>query len=112
MAHSVDRFRPDLDSLDARGILAELYEQFLVDRPADVQPAPYTKSWFRDPFLLDDVGEASIRDRARVLAVRTSTRDRIIARCLRTNQVFECSLDAEELDTIIRCFCEFVEAIR
>lgn len=55
LAHSFERFRPDLDSWSARDILAELYEQFLVDRPADVQPAPYAKSWSRDPFLLDDV---------------------------------------------------------
>lgn len=112
LAHSIERFRPDLDSWSAQDILAELYEQFLADRPADVQPAPHAKSWSRDPFLLDEVGDASIRDRARVLAVRTSTRDRIIARCLRTNQVFECLLVAGELDAILGDFCEFVEAMR
>ncbi len=111
LAHSIERFRPDLDSSSARDILAELYEQFVVDRPADIPLAPPTKSWSRGPFVLDEVGEASIRDRARIVAVRTSTRDRIIARCLRTNQVFECLLDAGELYAIIQDFCEFVEAV-
>lgn len=98
------RTRPDLEQLTSAACFHELVEKYL--KPGS--PVP----WDRDPYVLDEVGDASIRDWASAVAFRrTDGVDRVIARNLTDGSFFETELASGVLDEILRKYCQWAESL-
>src|SRR5690606_6547091 len=94
----------DLDGHSAAAVYELLLGRFM--KPA---AAAGNGRMDRDPFLLDDVGEASLRDRVSVLVVRRSDGcDRVIVRELKQGSVFEEVVPALVVDDTVSGFCDWV----
>jgi hypothetical protein len=102
------RTRKDLECSSPEVVLWELFEKYVSPGGARIKGG-----WDRDPYLLDDVGEASLRDRASVLAFRASDgRDHLIARNWKTGETLHVVEEAGHLDEVIRSFCEWCESLQ
>ncbi|HEX8171952.1 MAG TPA: Imm42 family immunity protein [Thermoanaerobaculia bacterium] len=85
------RTRADLDDASA----AEVFRALHMPEAA--------AAWDRDPFVLDDVGESSLRDRWSIVVVRRADgRDRMIVRDGRRNTITETTLPTGTCDTVLR----------
>jgi len=119
LQESSRRTRVDLDEMPAPDVYELLYGRFVIDitrvditvkRPTS--PISH-EPWDRDPYLLDDVGESSLRDKFAVLAVRRSdAQDRIIVKSFRDDVVWEVLLPPGECDATIVSYCTWVEGLR
>ena len=67
--------------------------------------------WNRGPFVLDEIGDASVRDTAAVVAFRCSNNEnRVIVKSFEPSRMVEVRLPEGELDHTIHSFCEWVDA--
>lgn len=99
------RTRADLDSVAPTELYHTLYGRFF-ERGGSAPSEPFD----RDPFVLDEVGESSLRDRASLLVVRRGDEhDRLILRDHKTGKVQEAILAPEVCDRIIDAYCSWVE---
>jgi hypothetical protein len=117
LAASPQRTRPELDGATAADVYQLLYGQYVVDitRTAELRrrrtPAPPV--WDRDPYLLDDVGESSLRDHCAVVVVRRGDgRDRVIVKAFDDEAISEVVLPPGELDATVAAYCAWVEQLR
>lgn len=69
----------------------------------------FQETWNRDPFLLNDIGEASLRDRADAILVWTKDGERLIGRDLITNTVISIDLPRGYSSAVVMKFCNWVE---
>ena len=119
LQESSRRTRVDLDEMPAPDVYELLYGRFVMDitrvditvkRP--LFPRAH-EHWDRRPYLLDDVGESSLRDKFAVLAVRRRDgHDRIIVKSFRDDVVSEVLLPPGECDATIALYCTWVEGLR
>jgi hypothetical protein len=106
LAASRRRTRPALDGRDASDVYAFLFGRFF-ERGGSEPEEPFD----RDPHVLDDIGESSVRDRVTLLAVRRGDgQDRIIVHDHRTGTTSETAVPATMCDTTIDGYCAWVEA--
>jgi len=79
------RVRPDLYVAKAREVFSELYGKYVGDRVGE-----WNGSWDRDPYVLDEVGDASLRDRCSIVVVRSlAGNERIIVREISSNALHD-----------------------
>jgi len=105
LASAGRRSRPDLDEASTDDVFHELYGKYVGRQKT--RPGP----WTRDPFVLDDIGDASIRDIAGVVAFRRSDNgDRVVVKSLTTLKLDQATLPEGELDATIRSLCDWVDA--
>ena len=116
LAASARRTRPDLDDRTAADVYEILYGQYIVSiRGPDTRrlKAPPDAVWDRDPYLLDEVGESSLRDKyAVVVARRADSYDRLIVKAFKTDAVSEVLLAPGECDATVASYCDWVESLR
>lgn len=119
LQESSRRTRVDLDEMPAPDVYELLYGRFViditrVDISAETLYSPIVyEHWDRDAYLLDDVGESSLRDKFAVLAVRRRDgHDRIIVKSFRDDVVSEVLLPPGECDATIASYCTWVEGLR
>jgi len=106
LAASARRTRSDLDSTTEKEVYRILYGRFVDDGDAD--PAEHMDP---DPFLLDDVGESALRDRASVLALRTRDGwDRIIVHDLKSGRTFQKVITPGFCNDVTQ-YCGWVESL-
>jgi hypothetical protein len=105
LANSGRRGRADLEQLAPAECFCELYEKY-------VTGSVYRGPWDRDPYVLDEVGEDSVRDRASIVAFRTSIgTDRIIACSWPERSIREMELASGLLDGILEEYCCWAEQL-
>jgi hypothetical protein len=105
LASAGERSRPELDDASTEDAFEELYGKFVGRKNASRGP------WNRDPFVLDEIGDASVRDMVAVVAFRCSNNeDRVIVKSLELLKMAEVRLPGGELDDTIRSFCAWVDA--
>ncbi len=118
LAASARRARPDLDSLPPDKIFWLLYGRFVDSVPPPLSPredrviADVLQGWGDiAPFLLDDVGESSLRDKWSVLVVRGQDgSDRIIIYDWKIGTSAEFVVGPGICDQVLTRYCEWLEA--
>ena len=109
---SKQRTRPDLDALDAHSVFELLYGRFVQPIGTPLSK-PWHGSWDRDPYVLDDFGESSLRDKFALVVVRHSDgSDRILVYDFRHERLSEMRLPDGECDRTVESFCEWAENLR
>lgn len=104
LANSAKRTRPDLEFLEAKGIFYELFEKYIASTP--------NVPWNRDAHLLDDVGEASLRDKISIVVFRQQDgQDRIIVRDWKNGTTQPRTVEAGLVDDAIRNFSVWAESL-
>jgi len=112
LAASARRRRPDLDATTASDVYELLYGRY-VTRVNTPENKPMAGTWDRDPYLLDGVGESSLRDKCAVLVVgRGDGRDRVVVMSFRDARVVEVVVDAGVFDGAVSSYCAWVESLR
>ena len=107
LAASARRTRPDLDPLPVEAVYRELFGRFF-ERGGSRSGEMFD----RDPYVLDEVGESSLRDRVSVLAVRRADgQDRIIVRDHREAATWEHLAYAGYCDEVLAEYCSWVETL-
>jgi hypothetical protein len=106
LASSARRTRSDLDGEDVAIVYYKLFGRFF-ERGATGSEETFD----RDPYVLDDVGESSLRDRISVLTVRRSDgRDRIVVHDHRASRTWEVLAPSGTCDEVVATYCSWVEA--
>jgi hypothetical protein len=115
LAASSRRTRADLDGAPSHEVFELLYGRFvvpihLIARPRD---KPLAGFWDRDPFVLDEVGESSLRDDFGVVIIRQGDgSERLIAKRFDDERLLEARAPNGEVDRVIASYCAWVEALR
>ena len=120
------RARPDLDNASTAEVFDVLYGHYtvpladlkrtdagnlLVNRNK-VQRASAIKPWDRDPYLLDDIGESSIRDKYTILVLgRSDGYDRVVIKSYIDGSLSEILTMRGLIDTSLRDYCSWVDAL-
>ena len=116
LAASARRTRPDLDDLTAADVYDIRCGQYIVAiRGPDTRKlkAPRGAVWDRDPYLLEEVGGSSLRDKYAVVAARRADGyDRLIVKAFKTDAVTEVLLAPGECDAAVASYCDWVESLR
>jgi hypothetical protein len=108
---SPQRSRPDLDAEDALTVFDLLYGRYVVPA-AGAPPKVLAGRWVREPYLLDDLGEASLRDRfAAILVRRGDGADRAVVKRYEDGVVSETVVRLGVCDRTIDAYCCWVEGI-
>lgn len=101
------RTRPELESLAAEEVFHELFQKYF-ERNPNIKGSLSDN----DACILDEIGEASIRDRATILAFRQADgSDRMIAHLWKTEETWALTLEPGQLDQIIDQFCRWTETL-
>lgn len=112
LAASSRRTRAELGCMAADEVYELLYGRF-VEPINTTAPKPWPGPWDRDPYVLDEVGESSLRDKFSVLVVRRGDgADRILIKCFDEERLLEACLSQGACDRVIASYCEWVEKLR
>jgi Immunity protein 42 len=106
------RIRNDLDNAPAADVYELLYGRFVqsVSVFDAVSSKPWQGEWDRDPYVLDDVGESSLRDKFTILVIRKGDGlDRIIVYSCVEKYVFETILPQGDCDLFLAEYCIWIE---
>lgn len=107
LAASARRLRADLDVASAEETYDLLHGRFVDGGGADP-----TESFDSEPYLLDHVGESSVRDRETVLIVRRSDdRERLLVRDHRNDSLVDYDLPPGVCDKVIASYCDWAETL-
>lgn len=99
------RTRADFEGLGAEEAYRALYGRHF-------EPGAPAVPIERDPYLLDDVGDASIRDRVSMVVYRGGDgADRVLIRDHATGETREAIAPAGRVDEAIEGFCDWVESL-
>jgi hypothetical protein len=110
LAASVRRTRPDLDAMNAAEAYELLYGRYLYRASRSTTRRP--EYWDRDPYLLDDVGDSSTRDKQTFLVVRRGDgADRVIVKTFDPDRLDETIVPAGVCDEVIAAYCGWVESL-
>ena len=114
------RTRPDLEHKTAQEILKLLHDRYLIS-VCDIQDSGLAfqsdlamPNWDRDPYLLDDVGDAALLDKYTMIAVRIRNHtDRLIVRKFNEDKddVIQITVGSGLVDNVITQYCTWVEAL-
>jgi len=118
------RVRPDLDNASMAEVFDVLYGRYTV-RLADwtrtktdnsfanrKRARSTTEPWDRDPYLLDDIGESSIRDRYTILVVgKSNGEDRIVIKSYIDESLNEIMAESGLVDCSLRDYCSWVDTL-
>ncbi|MCB9652915.1 MAG: hypothetical protein H6729_02135 [Deltaproteobacteria bacterium] len=114
LSRNTDRGRYDLDQAGPKELYHRVYGRFLADRYPEFENTDFgdTEPHDDSPFLLDDVGESSWRDRDSVIVIRRADgKDRVIVRKFITNETSETIVGEGVVDSVISEYCEWVESL-
>ena len=113
LAASNRRTRRDLDSVSADEVYELLQGRYLVEVNAVPRVRkPVLPPFDKTPFVLDDVGESSLRDTFGLLAVRRGDGcDRLILKDWRGGGVSEMSVVEGKCDSTVAAYCGWVESL-
>jgi hypothetical protein len=110
------RVRADLDSATAGEVFDILYQRYisgasqLRGEHEDVVPRCELESWDRDPYLIDDIGESSIRDKYTILVIGTGNGDdRVILKSYTEGTLNEFLIRNGDIDSAFREYCTWVD---
>jgi hypothetical protein len=107
LSASARRSRGDLDDSPGDAVYYQLYGRFF-ERGGS---AP-GESFDRDPFVLDEVGESSLRDKVTILVVRRGGgRDRVLLRDYQRDGFEEHDIPRGICDEAIDSYCTWVEGL-
>lgn len=107
LAASAQRTRPDLELLTIEQVFFQLYLQYIVGPPSGS-----TTGWNQKPYVLDELGESSVRDKHAIVAFRNADgRDCVMAYCWKTEEIWQVILEPGQLDQIIDQFCRWTETL-
>lgn len=107
LAASSRRTSPDMDPLGADRAYWMLYGRFFDNSESPIEELE------RDPYLLDDIGESSLRDRVSVLVVRRADGcDRIIVNEYNVRPIWEHILLPGVCDSVVAAYCAWVDTLR
>jgi hypothetical protein len=121
------RIRPDLDGATTSEIFEVLYQRYTV-LVSDLQRTSTGKllrtsagsllrrsamePWDRDPYLLDDIGESSIRDKHTILVVgRSDGSDRVVIKSYGDGSLSEVMVEKDVIDDSFREYCAWVASL-
>lgn len=112
LSASTRRTRGDLDQRSTAEVYDQLYGRFVT--PAS---APSSKGWElrwdRDPYVLDEVGDSSVRDNFAILVVRRVDRfDRVVVNSFDGPGLWESLVSPGVCDSVIEQYCAWVEGQR
>jgi hypothetical protein len=106
LKESFRRTRPDLDQSDARDVFNLLYGRY-VDPRSD-----WPGNWDRSPYLLNEVGDSSVQDRATLLVVRRGNGwDRMVLDDHQGEGLKEIELEPGLCDEAVAAYCSWVEQL-
>lgn len=107
LAASSRRERPDLDSVSFDEVFFLLYGRHVDSGVACFDP------WDRDPYVLDDFGDAAVRDKWSLVVVRRADKtDRIIVKNWHAGSLEEHVVGQGICDEVISSFCSWVESMQ
>jgi hypothetical protein len=115
LAASSRRTRCDLDGVPSTEVYRLLYGRFIGDtgEAVEVMGIDDMGSWNSRPYLLNGIGDSSLRVRVVGLAVRQcDNRDRIIIRSFVADVVTETLLEPGVCDAVIQSYCTWAEGLR
>ncbi len=105
------RTRPDLDGMEAALVFERMYGRYVVPVSGPV-PGRLAGFWDRDPYLLDDVSESSLRDKFAVILVRRADgADRVVVKRYLDERVWERVVRPGACDGVIESYCVWVEGV-
>ena len=111
------RRRPDLDRTSMNDAFYHVYGRYVTTLSSesalllDTSDGQEQYIWDRDPYLLDDIGEASIRDEYGLCAIICSDgTDRVIAMNFATSQLSEFIVSEGMVDRVVEQYCSWVES--
>jgi hypothetical protein len=105
LKESTRRTRPDLDQLQASQVLHLLYGQY-------IGAEDWPDNWDTGPYMLNEIGDSSVRDKAVVLVVRRGNGwDRLILKTYRDESLKEIGLEPGVCDEVISAYCSWVETL-
>ena len=108
LAASARRTRPDLDAQETGTIYRLLFARFF-ERGGSCDGETFD----RDPYVIDDVGESSLRDRVSMLVVRRKDGcDRVIVHEYHSPKTWEVVLPLGLVDDVMERYCSWVDAER
>lgn len=112
LAASPRRTRAELDGAPADELYELLYGRFV--QPVDSEsPRPWPGPWDREPYVLDEVGESSLRDKAAIVVVpRGDGSDRVLVSNFDDPKVMESNIPEGHCDRVIGSYCTWVENLR
>lgn len=111
LAASSRRARADLDRQSPAEVYERLYGRFVESVDARTRK-PWPGPWERDPHVLDEVGESSLRDRFAVLVVRRADGfDRILVNDFHEKRLSETCAPEGDCDHTIEAYCAWVEGL-
>jgi hypothetical protein len=112
------RVRADLDSATTAEVFDIVYQRYIsgVSQTrtgnTEIIPAHQLESWDRDPYLLDDIGESSIRDKYTILVIGTSGgEDRIILKSHIDEALNEFTVNRGHIDHTFYEYCAWVDEL-
>lgn len=103
---TAERTRPDLEERSAEEVFFELYGKHAGPK------ATSRGSWNRSPYVLDEIGESSLRDRIAVVVMRRRDGfDRVITHDWRTETCFESIIPPRICDSVVDAYSRWVESL-
>jgi hypothetical protein len=106
------RTRIDLEDMLSPDLFESLYGRF-VELVITLNPKPLPGYWDQDPYVLDEVGESSLRDKYSVIVVRRGDgSDRMLIMCYREERLLERMLPAGFCDDVVASYCSWAEDLR
>lgn len=113
------RTRPDLDNWSTNDVFELLFGRFVIsvfgvlDSQTEISQREFvTEEFVRDPYLLDDIGESSLRDKYTILVVRRANNtDRVLIKSYDDDSLREVIIAADFIDCTIGRYCTWVEEL-
>lgn len=105
------RTRPDLDGLEASLAFDQVYGRYVVPVVGPVMDG-LAGQWDRDPYLLDDLGESSLRDKFAVILLRRADgADRVVVKQYSDEHIWERVVRPGVCDGAIESYCGWIEGV-
>ncbi len=106
------RTRAELDHIPSQDVYELLYGRFV--EPVNSETSkPWPGPWNRDPYVLDEVGESSLKDKVAIVVVRKGDgSDRVLVNRFDEHQVFETCVPEGHCDCVFESYCTWVEGLR
>jgi hypothetical protein len=112
------RTRLDLDNASASEIFGVLYQGRVIQvselhkYDQNVQIDASSEAWDRDPYLLDDIGESSVRDKYTILAIRRSDgNDRLVIKSYIDGSLRDVIVEQGIVEDSLYKYCTWTDAL-
>jgi hypothetical protein len=112
LSASPRRTRIDLETASSEDVYEQLYGRYVVpiqDLYSISGSSGKLAFWDREPYVLDDIGESSLRDKYALIATRISNgADRVILKSFNDDSLWESQLPSRMLDDTLMTYCAWV----